>query len=214
MNCSVSDRHLTSVIDTAVHRVTGDIGRAASLEARTLGQALLFVGVLRYYKGLRVLLEAVKDTPYRLIIAGKGPEEAGLKSYLERQRITNVVMAGHVCDEEKMALLTLARAFVLPSCERSEAFGVTLLEGAMSARPLISAEVGSGTSHVNIHGETGYLTHPDDIELMSEYAISILKDPKTLDEFKNKAFKQSKACMVQLSTPSGERENEFIQQMM
>ena len=32
----------------------------------------------------------------------------------------------------------------------------------MSSRPLISAEVGSGTSHVNIHGETGLVVPPSD----------------------------------------------------
>jgi len=30
----------------------------------------------------------------------------------------------------------------------------------MFARPLISTEVGSGTSHVNVHGETGYVVTP------------------------------------------------------
>ena len=138
----------------------------------------LFVGVLRYYKGLRVLLDAVKDTPYRLIIAGKGPEEAGLKSYLERQRITNVVMAGHVCDEEKMALLTLARAFVLPSCERSEAFGVSLLESAMCARPMISTELGTGTSHVNRDGETGIVVPPHDAAALRAAMHALADDPE------------------------------------
>ncbi len=43
---------------------------------------------------------------------------------------------------------------------RTEAFGVTLLEGAMYGKPLISTEVGSGTSHVNIDGQTGIVVPP------------------------------------------------------
>jgi rhamnosyl/mannosyltransferase len=59
-----------------------------------------------------------------------------------------------------VALFKLARAVVFPSYLRSEAFGVALLEGAMYGRPLISTEVGSGTSHVNVDGETGYVVTP------------------------------------------------------
>ena len=63
-------------------------------------------------------------------------------------------------DDIKMALFQLCRAVVFPSYLRSEAFGVTLLEGAMCAKPLISAEVGSGTSHINIHQQTGLVVTP------------------------------------------------------
>jgi rhamnosyl/mannosyltransferase len=49
---------------------------------------------------------------------------------------------------------------VFPSYLRSEAFGVTLLEGAMCGKPLVSAEVGSGTSHINMDHKTGYVVTP------------------------------------------------------
>jgi glycosyltransferase involved in cell wall biosynthesis len=58
-----------------------------------------------------------------------------------------------------VALLTLCRGIVLPSYLRSEAFGVFLLEGALMSKPLISAEIGSGTNYININGHTG-LTVP------------------------------------------------------
>jgi glycosyltransferase involved in cell wall biosynthesis len=59
-----------------------------------------------------------------------------------------------------MALFKVCRAVVFPSYLRSEAFGVTLLEGAICERPLISTEVGSGTSHVNVDQETGFVVPP------------------------------------------------------
>ena len=40
----------------------------------------LFVGVLRYYKGLHVLVEAAKGTEYPIIIVGSGPVESELKN--------------------------------------------------------------------------------------------------------------------------------------
>lgn len=153
----------------------------ARAEARWGRDFFLFVGVLRYYKGLRVLLDAARDTPYTLIIAGRGPEEASLKAYIERRRITNVIMAGYVCDEDKMALLALSRAFVLPSCERSEAFGVSLLESAMCARPMISTELGTGTSHVNRDGETGIVVPPHDPAALRAALHALGSDPVQAD---------------------------------
>ncbi len=120
----------------------------------------LFVGVLRYYKGLHILLDAAKDAPYRIVIVGAGPIEQELKAQARRLNLHNVSFAGHVPDSEKPALFALSRGVVFPSYLRSEAFGVTLLEGAMYGRPLISAEVGSGTSHVNKHHETGLIVEP------------------------------------------------------
>jgi O-antigen biosynthesis rhamnosyltransferase len=120
----------------------------------------LFVGVLRYYKGLHILLDAMQGARYKVVIVGSGPVEQELRQQARRLGLENVMFAGFVSDREKMALFRLCRAVVFPSYLRSEAFGVTLLEGAMSARPLISAEVGSGTSHVNIHGETGLVVPP------------------------------------------------------
>jgi rhamnosyl/mannosyltransferase len=76
-----------------------------------------------------------------------------------------------------MALFRLCRAVVFPSYLRSEAFGVTLLEGAMSARPLISAEVGSGTSHVNIHGETGLVVPPGNSKALREAMDDLQGNP-------------------------------------
>ena len=74
--------------------------------------------------------------------------------------LTNVTFTGYLPDAEKVALFKLSRAIVFPSYLRTEAFGVTLLEGAMYGKPLISTEVGSGTSHVNIDGETGLVVTP------------------------------------------------------
>jgi rhamnosyl/mannosyltransferase len=120
----------------------------------------LFVGVLRYYKGLHILLDAIKGAPYRVVIVGSGPTERELKNQAAELELDNVTFAGRLPDVEKNALFRLCRGVVFPSYMRSEAFGVTLLEGAMNAKPLISTEVGSGTSHVNINGETGIVVPP------------------------------------------------------
>ena len=120
----------------------------------------LFVGVLRYYKGLHILLDAIKGAPYEVVIAGSGPTEQALKRQARQLGLTNVSFPGHIPDRTKACLLSLSRGVVFPSYLRAEAFGVTLVEGAMYAKPLVSAEVGTGTSFVNVHGETGLVVEP------------------------------------------------------
>jgi len=137
----------------------------------------LFVGVLRYYKGLHILLDAMQGADYKVVIVGSGPVEQELRQQARRLGLDNVIFAGFVPDREKMALFRLCRAVVFPSYLRAEAFGVTLLEGAMSARPLISAEVGSGTSHVNIHRDTGLVVPPGNSRALREAMDELHRDP-------------------------------------
>jgi len=137
----------------------------------------LFVGVLRYYKGLHILLNAMRDSSYRVVIVGSGPVESELREQARRLGLENLVFAGYVEDEVKMALFHLCRAVVFPSYLRSEAFGVTLLEGAMCAKPLISAEVGSGTSHINIHQQTGLVVTPGCPESLREAMDFLDRNP-------------------------------------
>jgi len=66
---------------------------------------------------------------------------------------------------------------VFPSHLRSEAFGVTLLEGAMHARPLISSEIGTGSSYVNIDGETGIVVPPADPAALRAAMRRLQDDP-------------------------------------
>jgi glycosyltransferase involved in cell wall biosynthesis len=123
---------------------------------------LLFVGVLRYYKGLHILLEAARGLDYPLVIVGSGPGEDELRAKASELGLRNVHFLGFLPDEDKVALLKLAYGVVFPSHLRSEAFGITLLEGAMFGKPLISSEIGTGTSFVNIDKETGLVVPPSD----------------------------------------------------
>ncbi len=128
----------------------------------------LFVGMLRYYKGLHILLDACAGSNSKVIIVGAGPVENDLKQQAAQLGLKNVLFLGAVSDEDKVALLKLCRAVVFPSHLRSEAFGVTLLEGAMYAKPLISSEIGTGSSYVNIDGVTGLVVPPNDPPALRE----------------------------------------------
>lgn len=122
----------------------------------------LFVGVMRRYKGLHILLEAVKNTDLPVVLLGGGPMELALKKQAQQLGLSNVYFVGTLPEEDKVALLMLCHALVFPSHLRSEAFGISLLEGAMFGKPLISTEMGTGTSYININQETGYVVPPND----------------------------------------------------
>jgi rhamnosyl/mannosyltransferase len=130
--------------------------------ARLGDRFFLFVGVLRYYKGLHVLLEAAAGAPYPIVIAGAGPVEHELREQAARLGLSNLHLLGEVDEEDKAALFQLSQAMVFPSHLRSEAFGISLLEGAMFGKPLISCEIGTGTSYINLHEETGLVVPPAD----------------------------------------------------
>lgn len=120
----------------------------------------LFVGLLRYYKGLHILLEAAQGTDYPIVIVGAGPIEQELKVQATHLGLRNIHFLGHLPDEEKVALLILCYGVVFPSHLRSEAFGISLLEGAMYGKPMISSEIGTGTTYINIGDETGVVVPP------------------------------------------------------
>jgi rhamnosyl/mannosyltransferase len=122
----------------------------------------LFVGVLRYYKGLHILLEAAQGTNYPVVIVGAGPVEMELKTQAQKLGLANIIFLGHLSEQDKVALLTLCYSVVFPSHLRSEAFGISLLEGAMFGKPMISSEIGTGTTYVNIANETGLVVPPSD----------------------------------------------------
>jgi rhamnosyl/mannosyltransferase len=95
-----------------------------------------------------------------------------------RLGLNNVTFAGQVSDRQKAGLLSLCRAVVFPSFMRSEAFGVTLLEGAIHGKPLVSAEIGSGTSHVNDNGITGFVVEPGSATALRQALDALAADPE------------------------------------
>lgn len=154
-----------SVIPYGLNRDTyaqPDSSKLESWRSRVGERFFLFLGMLRYYKGLHILLEAIAATDFPVVIAGAGPMEAELKQYAARMNLHNLHFVGQVTEEDKAALFQLCYAVTFPSHLRSEAFGISLLEGAMYGKPLISSEIGTGTTYINIDGETGLVVPPSD----------------------------------------------------
>lgn len=172
-------RNKTKVIPIGLDKASYpdvDLDRQARWQAQLGTNFFLFVGVLRYYKGLHILLEAIKGTNLQVVIVGSGPVEMELKNQAQQLGLNQVHFLGYVSDEDKVALYQLCRVVIFPSHLRSEAFGVSFLEGAMYGKPLISCEIGAGNSYININNETGYIVAPNEPAALKSAMLKLAND--------------------------------------
>ena len=167
--------------ETAYPQVSGE--RQAHWQAQVPDTFFLFVGVLRYYKGLSTLLDALEGVDYPVLILGGGPQEQELKAQAERLQLRNVRFLGRLDDEDKACLLQLSHALVFPSHLRSEAFGISLLEASMYSKPMISCEIGTGTTFVNIDGETGLAVPPENPQALRGALRRLWDNPEEAARF-------------------------------
>ncbi len=120
----------------------------------------LFADQLEAHTGLNNLLRAQQNCHYPLVIAGTGPKQKTWQQMAKRLRLKNVYFLGAVSDTDQMVILNMCEALVVPGIRHAGAQDVTLLEAAMLGKPIISCEIGNGTSWVNIHGKTGIMVPP------------------------------------------------------
>ncbi|PDT90722.1 glycosyl transferase family 1 [Bradyrhizobium sp. Y36] len=148
----------------------------------------LFIGVLRYYKGLEFLIEAAKLTGLPTVIVGSGPMEFRLRQ--QAQGGSPIVFLGSLSEEDKAAVLSLCGALVLPSHLRAEAFGVALLEGGLHAKPLVTTAIGTGTSYINLAEITGLVVPPADSQALAAAMRRLNDDPPLAAQMGQRAFER------------------------
>jgi rhamnosyl/mannosyltransferase len=174
-------KHKVSVIPIGLDKTTYPVPSPDKLtywRERFGPKFFLFVGVLRYYKGLHILIEAAQGTDYPILIVGAGPIEKELKKQALQLGLRNIHFLGFVSEADKVALLMLCYCVFFPSHLRSEAFGISLLEGAMYGKPMISSEIGTGTTFINIGDETGLVVPPSDPVAMRQAMRYLWEHPE------------------------------------
>jgi rhamnosyl/mannosyltransferase len=139
---------------------------------------LLFVGRLRYYKGLDSIIRALSQIEARLIVAGSGPMLDEWRSLAETTGVAErIAWLGEVPDADLPALYHLADLFVLPASHPSEAFGLVQVEAMAAGLPVVCTELGTGTSYVNQDGVTGFVVPPRSPEALAGAVNRLLADP-------------------------------------
>ena len=139
---------------------------------------ILAVGRLVYYKGIKYLIQAMPKVDAKLVIIGEGP----LRAELEREAGLNgisgrVTFLGEI-DDNLASYYHASDVFALPSCERSEAFGIVQLEAMACGRPVVNTQIDSGVPYASLDGVTGFTVQPRSSDAIATALNRLLDNPE------------------------------------
>jgi phosphatidylinositol alpha-1,6-mannosyltransferase len=148
-------------------------------------KVLLTVARLVPRKGHRIVLQALpKVLPavpnLRYLIAGEGPEKAGLQDLVRELHLGDVVIfVGDVPHDQICDYYNLCDVFVMANrLETSgdvESFGMVFTEANAVGKPVVGGKTG-GTDEAIIDGKTGFLVNPDSADEVSDRLLLLLKN--------------------------------------
>lgn len=141
---------------------------------RIIGMAAQFIE----RKGHRHLLAAIapllREFPrLRVLLFGKGPLEGELSSHVRELRLEKCVRFGGFRDDLERVLPCLE---ILVHPAEMEGLGVSLLQAAACAVPIVASAVG-GIPEAVRHGENGLLVLPADPVALTAALAELLRDP-------------------------------------
>lgn len=142
---------------------------------------VLSVGRFTYYKGFEYLIRAAQYfSKTKFILVGEGPLKKKMQKLCHKIGVSDyVILPGKLTDEQLSELMEACDVFCLPSVDKTEAFGLVLLEAMAYGKPLITTEVqGSGMNEVNIHGQTGLIVAPESVDQLVRGLHEILYKPE------------------------------------
>jgi rhamnosyl/mannosyltransferase len=138
---------------------------------------VLAIGRLTYYKGHEVLIRASASLPgVQTLIIGGGEYRSRLERLIQSLHLGDRVrLTGYRSEVGVAALLASCDLLCLPSLERTEAFGLVLLEAMRYAKPLVVSDIpGSGAPWLVGRAQNGILTPPGDAQALAA-ALSELR---------------------------------------
>ncbi len=153
-------------------------------------KVILFVGALdkaHYFKGLNILIQAIKSLKdrddFRVLIVGKGDLEDTYKSLVDSFGLGNkVIFTGYISDNLLPKFYNTADMFVLPSIDKSEAFGIVSLEAMSSGVPVIASDL-AGVRSVVDKRKTGLFVKPGNVKNLADMIMFLLKNSSIAKEY-------------------------------
>ncbi|PAT43539.1 glycosyl transferase family 1 [Vandammella animalimorsus] len=130
---------------------------------------ILSVGRLTYYKGFETLARAIAARPdMQLRIVGDGDLRQSLQALIEQLHAqgqsADIQLLGSVSEARKHQLLAECDVFALASRERTEAFGLALLEAMQFGKPCVVSDLpGSGMPWLIRQSHAGLCVPMDDL---------------------------------------------------
>lgn len=139
---------------------------------------VLSVGGLHKRKGHALLIQSLArlraDRSWKLIIAGRGPEQENLDSLIrELDLVERVHLVGQ--REDVPDLQAAANLFVMPSLW--EGLPLAILEAMLAGTPVI-ASAASGIPEAIEHGVDGLLVPPGDLDALTDALTILLSDAR------------------------------------
>lgn len=146
---------------------------------------VLSLGRLAHYKGFHTLMRAAAGlAEVELLIAGDGELRGELQRLADSLSApgdaasTRIRLLGAVDESEKHALLASCDVFALASNERTEAFGMVLLEAMAHGKPcLVSDLPGSGMPWVVGVSRAGRVIEPGDVDAWRQALADAARQP-------------------------------------
>jgi len=150
---------------------------------------VLFVGKLAHFKGVDILIEAVrlyeKDYPNDIttLIAGDGELAAALKKQATDGNLHNLHFLGHLDSTQLRGLYSTADVSVVPS--RREPFGLVAIEALACGCPVIATNQGGLTDIIN--DGVGSLVEVEDAAGLTKAIGKEIYNPDRVQRGKNAA---------------------------
>lgn len=176
-------------VDTSVFGPPGSATESPSEDID--GPILLFVGKLRYYKGIKYLIKSMCRIDATLVIIGEGERRNALETNAQELGVgERVRFLGHISEKKLHAWYDAADLFVLPSVEPSEAFGVVQLEAMAYGTPVINTNLPTGVPWVSKNEETGLTVPPRNPNALAEAISTLLADNERRDAYGQAAYER------------------------
>ena len=168
---------------------------------RILMHASNFRRIKRVQDVVQIFYEVGKQIPSKLLFVGDGPERATAEELSRKLNICDDIR--FVGKQEQMEdILAIADLFLLTS--EYESFGLAALEAMAAGVPVVSTNAG-GLGEIMVQGVTGYMSNVGDVEMMSQQAISILKNEDQLKQFKQNAAEHARSFDIHNIVPLYEK---------
>jgi L-malate glycosyltransferase len=168
---------------------------------RILLHASNFRKIKRVQDVVQIFHEVTKKIPAKLLLVGDGPERQTVEEQARFLGIFDKLL--FVGKQEQMEeIFAISDVFLLPS--EYESFGLVALEAMASRVPVVSSNAG-GLGEVNIEGVTGFLAEVGDVQTMSQRTLEILKDEKTLNGFRQRAYDRAQIFSMDKIIPEYEK---------
>lgn len=150
---------------------------------------ILVVGRLSYYKGHNVLIHAIhhleleqKNHKVEVVFVGNGECERDIRRQILELNIESITLKGRLSKSELETTFDWCDLLCLPSIERTEAFGLVILEAARKSKPALVTDVqGAGMSWVVDDGVTGWVVKPQDACALADKISYLLSSPEQCD---------------------------------